>query len=338
MPRKGRDFELSYQWLYNLDKNKYTVTSPAFIKSKITGRKREVDVLIEYNDEENNKRRIAVECRDRKSVEDSTWIEYLKTKREILELDYIIATTTRSFTKEAIETARYFGIIIEKAEMFNKKLLNDTTNEFVVDLFFLKFEFNYCNFIMNNGETKSLKQLIKELPLHHQLDLIKELNTGLYFSIDPHKIMDNNKFDKKKFFEETKENFIIFNINPILNDNAPTVMKEIGMRMANIEIKLIPFRVSLPLNKSLSVFEIEDKKNKKYNAIFGNEEEYVQCGYLDDGKIYYKIKFKERKYLRFVIAEMCINTIFPDTNKDMKFDIEKDMSSGIGSIDFSKVL
>lgn len=28
MPRKGKEFELTYKWLYELDKNKYTVSSP----------------------------------------------------------------------------------------------------------------------------------------------------------------------------------------------------------------------------------------------------------------------------------------------------------------------
>ena len=31
MARKGRKFELAYKWLYDLDKDKYKVTSPAYL-------------------------------------------------------------------------------------------------------------------------------------------------------------------------------------------------------------------------------------------------------------------------------------------------------------------
>lgn len=51
MARKGRKFELEYEWLYKLNDKKYTVTSPAMLYDKTTNSKREVDVLIEYNDE-----------------------------------------------------------------------------------------------------------------------------------------------------------------------------------------------------------------------------------------------------------------------------------------------
>lgn len=66
MARKGKSFELSYEWLYKLNENKYTVTSPAMIYDKTTNSNREVDVLIEYEDNNNLHRRIGIECRDRK--------------------------------------------------------------------------------------------------------------------------------------------------------------------------------------------------------------------------------------------------------------------------------
>lgn len=83
MARKGREFELAYKWLYGLDSSKYKVTSPAYVYDKTNGRKREIDVLIEYSDTNGDLRKISVECRDRKSKEDSMWIEQLKTKGKI---------------------------------------------------------------------------------------------------------------------------------------------------------------------------------------------------------------------------------------------------------------
>lgn len=81
MARKGRKFELSYQWLYGLDENKYTVTSPAYLYDRASQGKREVDVLVEYVDSEGLQRKIGIECRDRKSVVDVTGIEQLKQKK-----------------------------------------------------------------------------------------------------------------------------------------------------------------------------------------------------------------------------------------------------------------
>ena len=66
MPRIGKNFELAYKWLYDLDKDKYKVTSPAYLYDPFSERKREVDVLIEFYDNSNINRKLAIECRDRK--------------------------------------------------------------------------------------------------------------------------------------------------------------------------------------------------------------------------------------------------------------------------------
>ena len=46
--RKGREFELAYADMYNLDKEKYTVSFPGYIIDKITGSRREIDAKIKY--------------------------------------------------------------------------------------------------------------------------------------------------------------------------------------------------------------------------------------------------------------------------------------------------
>ena len=104
MSRKGKSFELAYKNLLDsLDKTKYSVTSPKFIKSKIDGKNREVDVVIEYNDAQGLLRKVGIECRDRKSIQDVTWIEQLVTKKDSLEIDCLIATSTSdSFVKSPL--------------------------------------------------------------------------------------------------------------------------------------------------------------------------------------------------------------------------------------------
>ena len=81
MARKGKNFELSYKWLYDLDKDKYKITSPAFLYDPFSERKREIDVLVEFYDKDNIRRKMAIECRDRKNIQDVTWIEQLQQKK-----------------------------------------------------------------------------------------------------------------------------------------------------------------------------------------------------------------------------------------------------------------
>lgn len=139
MARKGREFELAYKWLYDLDKDKYKVISPAYLFDPFAKEKREIDVLVEFKDKNNINRKLAIECRNRRAVQDVLWIEQLQKKKEDLSLDYILATTTSDFTKGAINKARSHGVIIEKAETFNLESIKEvTSNEFFSDIFFLK--------------------------------------------------------------------------------------------------------------------------------------------------------------------------------------------------------
>ena len=151
MPRKGKNFELAYKWLYDLDKEKYKVTSPAYLYDSLAERKREIDVLVEFCDADNTSRKLAIECRNRGNIQDVTWIEQLQQKKEDLSLDYILATTTTDFTQSAINKAKKHGVIIEKAETFNidtvKKI---TTNEFFFDAFFFKFTFVELTFFIKD--------------------------------------------------------------------------------------------------------------------------------------------------------------------------------------------
>lgn len=93
----------------------------------------------------------------------------------------------------------------------------------------------------------------------------------------------------------------------------------------------------MPLNKSLSIFEVEEKKNKKYCAIFGNDNDYVEIGYIED-KNYSNIKLAKRKYLRYAGANMHINTIFPDIKGDIKINWDEIAKNLLGEFDFSKIL
>ena len=338
MPRKGKRFEEAYEKLYNLDKQKYKVKSPAYLTDIITGQKREVDVLVEYYDNEGKLRKMSIECRDRKNKEDVTWIEQLRTKKEDLELDFIIATTTYDFSAPAIIKAKNYGIIVEKAEMFDIATIENVTNDFLADLYYLKYEFLSLVFIYETGEAITYKDLIEKLNHQQQYTLKKELDNGFYHSemVEPYRVIDQYNFDKKQFFEKTENSFIRIDGNHIFDKNRPTIISLLGIKSMVYNVQLLPFKLTLPLNDSLSVLDAESKKTKKYKARFGQEEEFVEWGYLEDEAIYHKMRVKPRKsFLRFFEGEINTNTLFPEFKSGNIDVLPEDV---FGGFDFSKII
>lgn len=86
-----------------------TVKSPDRILDKVSGSLREVDASIRYK-VGTTPILITVECRDRTSVQDATWIEQLATKRSSIGANQTIAVATQGFSKPAQRTAKAFGI------------------------------------------------------------------------------------------------------------------------------------------------------------------------------------------------------------------------------------
>lgn len=338
MPRKGKKFEIAYKWLYDLDKDKYKVTSPAYLYDSFSERKREVDVLIEFYDNNNINRKLAIECRDRKNVQDVMWIEQLQQKKEDLSLDYILATTTSDFTQSAIKKAKKHGIIIEKAESFNINSIKEvTTNEFFYDAFFFKFTFEELKFLVRDKGYIPLRDFIKQSNFAEQMELLRDLNKTYYLSIEPNNFLKESKIKEEIFFQNNKDNSILLNDTETIENNKYPLLFRMGVILFDSKIKITPFRLSLPLNKSLSVFEVEKKKNKKYYAFFGNDEEYVEVGYIGKNN-YSNIKLLKRKYLRFAGANMYINTIFPKIKNDFKMNLNEVVNNLLGEFDFSKIL
>lgn len=91
------------------------VRSPDRIIDKITGRKREVDVSICYQDGD-VPILITIECRKRGKTQDDTWIEQLVTKREKIGAHRTIAVSFTDFSTSAIVTAQHYGIEIRRVD------------------------------------------------------------------------------------------------------------------------------------------------------------------------------------------------------------------------------
>lgn len=80
------------------------------------------------------------------------------------------------------------------------------------------------------------------------------------------------------------------------------------------------------------------QKNKKYSAFFGTEEEYVQIGYLDDNKVFNKVKLKNRKFYRFIGANLKVNTVFPNGLDNNEINMDEFIKKGLGEFDLTKVI
>lgn len=310
--RKGRTFEKDNAWLYELDQDKYKVTTPAYLYDKTADEKREVDVLIEYIDKNQIQRKIGIECRDRKHKQDVMWIEQLQQKREDLELDYIIATVTSDFTEGAIKKARYHGIILEKAEVLCSELLDEIKNEFNIDIYFAKYILHSISVLNNKGEILNVKKCFADLNVFSQEELKKELNMIILENCPPFQLLEDGKLTKEQFFDNTDNKMQVrghVNITP--SDERRGILDDLQIRSLKYDISILPFRISLPLNQSISVFDGDGGKNKKYRAFFGaTDGDYVDTGYIE-----HNTKFKmnlRRRQFGFVGMDMHLNTILPE--------------------------
>src|SRR5437764_662447 len=110
MPTAWREFELLVARIEAaLSPLGASVKSPERILDLISGNLREVDATISYQVGE-GRVLITLECRDRQSVEDNTWIEQLVTKQRSIGATRTIAVSSRGFSEPALRKAAHFGI------------------------------------------------------------------------------------------------------------------------------------------------------------------------------------------------------------------------------------
>ena len=305
MSRKGRKFEKAYEWLYSLD-NSYQITSPAFLYDKVAGINREIDVLVEYTDNQGVVRKISIECRDRKSTQDVMWIEQLQQKREDIGLDYIIAATTSHFSEAAIKKAKYHGVIIEQAEMLNKNTVENNVQKFFFDAFFLYFSLEKMFFFTCNNERIPLKEFLQGRNIIEKHSILQLINHEFYFSLDPNKIMEENNINTESFFSKVDSSMEISCTYFLQKDEKQKVLTDVMAIEWNVRVT--PFKVSLPLTDSISIFDGETHANKDYRAIYGNNEEYFRIGYLNN-KLFTELHLNKRKFMRLVYGNLSLNTI-----------------------------
>lgn len=350
--KKGREFELIYKKLYDLDKVKYDVQSPAYLEDKITKIKREVDLLIIYKDANNQKTKISVECRDRNSTQDVTWIEQLIQKKNDLDIDFTIAVTTSSFTEPAIIKAKAYGIKIEIAEKIDSDYINKMTNINICNFVFLytkaiDIEFktdkgliihktkllkDNKGFIVKNGrnEITSAKKLIESY-----------LNNDLYKTITlvdqiKDKTINDNVFSKKEYKITIQKKI---DSNQIIIKNAYNNITELI-----VSLQIIPFKYSVPLTGGLIINKLGDNENNKdFFTAYDGKIISASPGSIEQN-YYLPIKFGNNKdrYGRFISMQYRIITSMKMHNGD-RFLLSFQSSNGsvidniMGELDCSEL-
>lgn len=111
MPKRSNDFQrLIYLIRVNLAEGA-VVTESRLMQDRLTGKFREVDVVVEGK-VGGQKVIVSVECRDQRRLTDVTWVDEMKAKHDRLDTHALILASRSGFTPEAREVAKKFGISV----------------------------------------------------------------------------------------------------------------------------------------------------------------------------------------------------------------------------------
>lgn len=123
MPRAGRDLENIVASLERIIAGTgIEIKSPDYILGVKTNIQREIDISLRAQ-VGSVKILVIIECRDRKNVEDVTWIEQLSSKREDVLASKVIAVSSNGFSQTAKTLAQMNGVELRTIEELNKDLL-----------------------------------------------------------------------------------------------------------------------------------------------------------------------------------------------------------------------
>lgn len=145
------------------------VRSPDRVADKTTGQPREVDASIRYR-VGSVPILITIECRDRVSLEDVTWIEQLIAKRESIGASATIAVSSRGFSRPATDKA--------KAHAIETRVLKEVSDDAIRDwaehlqLVVVQGKFNVVSTHVR------LKSVAGHRDPHPHPDTVKELAKG----------------------------------------------------------------------------------------------------------------------------------------------------------------
>lgn len=133
MARQGRELEIVVAELEKLHHFQAEVASPELVPDVDTGKLREVDVSVRVTTTQ-GPRFIAIECRDRGSVQDVTWVEQLTAKKVSIAADVLIAVSSSSFSEAARIKAEKRGILLRTVEEFSANELRELASQSYLEL------------------------------------------------------------------------------------------------------------------------------------------------------------------------------------------------------------
>lgn len=114
MTKPWREFEeLVTRIERNLSPGGAVVTSPDKIPDKVTGQIREVDASIRYKVGSADIL-IMIECRDRNTTQDITWLEQIKSKKDSVGAHQTIVVSKEGFTEPAKRYAQHYGLALRQ--------------------------------------------------------------------------------------------------------------------------------------------------------------------------------------------------------------------------------
>jgi hypothetical protein len=180
MLRQGRELELLIEKLEKTVLPKGAkITSPGFIPDRITGVLREVDILIEHK-VGTSQIRIIIECRDRNSIQDVTWIEQIHTKVNDIRANKVIAVSSSEYTQPAKEKAQFYGIETRIYSEINHDIIKEWWKVEYLDL--RKKQFNIVSTHIDLIGSKSLDKLIPKKKTDDKF--INRITDGKAFSLN----------------------------------------------------------------------------------------------------------------------------------------------------------
>jgi hypothetical protein len=135
--KQGRNFELLLKRIQEFQVPESVVKSPEFVTDVDTGTKREVDISVRQK-KGSSETFIAIECRDRGSVQDIQWVEQMITKKESIQADALIAVTSSDFTAPAQVKANKRGVILKKIISDVPEEIKRILNEIIVEFKFVQ--------------------------------------------------------------------------------------------------------------------------------------------------------------------------------------------------------
>lgn len=283
MSRLGRKFEKIVRDLEELlgDSN-LKVKSPDKLFDYASESYREVDISIKGK-LGTHPILIVIECRDWEKPQNVTWIEQLKTKRDGIRANKMIAVSTSGFSPNAERLAEKYGIAIRNVNDLDAKELPGwiANNEVVYIL--NNFDVQKVNYVLNaSPELGDVgpKATLPTRGTNKSVDKVFILkNTGQRFSIND--LVGNIKFqDNIPLFDKVKPNQepIEENLALSFRDSSNILLVELDTKIyriveMNIRVKLWKTERSIPIASIMQYTSPDEILAERADFTFTDENE-----------------------------------------------------------------